>query len=136
MSGPFGRILRGVFEALGGGVLGAAHAFAPASPERHLRLQFCLELFTGYARFACALGKRGYYCIATDIRWGDDHNLVDSKLRATILGWVLAKVILIVLAGFICLSFSKPRNMPGGPPPLRDSQSVAGCPDFCSNHFV
>ena len=56
--------------------------------------------------------------------------MVDSKLRATILGWVQAKVILIVLAGFICSSFSKARSMPGGLPPLRDSQNVAGYPDL------
>ena len=56
--------------------------------------------------------------------------MVDSKLRATLLGWVQAKVILIVVAGFSCSSFSKARNMPGGPPPLRDSQNVAGHPDL------
>ena len=56
--------------------------------------------------------------------------MVGSELRATILGWFLAKVILIFLAGFICSSFSKARNMPGGPPPLRDLHNVAGYPDL------
>ena len=82
--GPLVRFCE-VAEALGGGGLGAAHALAPTSPERPLRLQFCLELFAGSTSFARALGKRGHYCIAIDIRWGDDHIMVDSRLRATIL---------------------------------------------------
>ena len=58
--GPSGPVLRGVIEVLRGNVLGAAHAFAPASSERRLKILFCVELFAGSARFVRVLGKFGH----------------------------------------------------------------------------
>ena len=95
-----------------------------------MKIKYCLELFAGSSRFAMAMGRLGYYVIAIDIRFGEDHDLLSSKLRGAIMGWVQAKAIFAILAGFICSSFSKARNMPGGPPPLRNSENVAGFPDL------
>ena len=78
----------------------------------------------------------GFYVIAVDIRFGVDHDLQSARLRNAILGWVQAKWVVIVLAGFICSSFSTARNMPGGPPPLRDSARVAGFDDLRPSDVV
>jgi len=95
-----------------------------------LKMRFALELFCGTARWSRAMGRRGYYCIAIDLRFGGEHNLCGRELQRRINGWIQAHWVIAVLAGFPCTSFSRARNMPGGPPALRTSDFLYGLPDL------
>ena len=55
-----------------------------------MKIKYCLELFAGSSRFAMAMGRMGYYVIAIDIRFGEDHDLLSPKLRGAIMGRVQA----------------------------------------------
>ena len=91
-------------------------------------MRFCVELFCGSARWSKAVGRLGYYCVAIDMRFGGEHDLTGRELQQRIYGWIQAGWTIAVLAGFPCTSFSRARNMPGGPPALRTSDFLSGLP--------
>ena len=93
-------------------------------------MRFCIELFCGTARWSKAVGRLGFYCVAIDLRYGHEHDLTRRDLQMKIKGWVQAHWLIILLAGFPCTSFSKARNMPGGPPALRTAEFITGLPDL------
>ena len=87
-----------------GGLLRAVAAFETSKGvERPLKMRFALELFCGTARWSRAMGRRGYYCIAIDLRFGGEHNLCGRELQRRINGWIQAHWVIAVLAGFRAL---------------------------------
>ena len=98
-----------------------------------MKVRFCVELFCGSARWSKAIGRRGYYCVAIDMRFGGEHDLTGRELQQRIHGWAQAAWVIAVLAGFPCTSFSRARNMPGGPPALRISDHFEGWPGLCQS---
>ncbi len=103
-------------------------AFVASLNQRLLVVTIVLELFSGSGRFGRAAAAAGEWVLTIDIRFGDHHDLNRRSLQMKILGWIQAGQIRYVLAGFPCQSFSRARNMPGGPPALRNSDNVRGFP--------
>ena len=128
--GPATSLRAAVRLAARQGLVRAVSSFATSgsSPERPLKVCFCLELFCGSARWSRSVGRQGFYVIAIDMRYGADHDLSRRDLQQKIRGWVQAHWVIAVLAGFPCTSFSRARNMPGGPPALRTTEYIAGLP--------
>ena len=52
-----------------------------------------------------------------------------NKGRALILGWIHSRQVCAVHLGTPCQSFSRARDQPGGPPPLRSDALPLGLPD-------
>ena len=76
------------------------------------------------------MGLLGFYVVAIDLRYGAEHDITRVELRRRIIDWVQARWVIATLAGFPCTSFSRARNMPGGPPALRTSDYITGLPEL------
>ena len=76
------------------------------------------------------MGRLGFYVVAIDLRYGAEHDITRVELRRQIIGWVQARWVIATPAGFPCTSFSRARNMPGGPPALRTSDYITGLPEL------
>ncbi len=105
-------------------------AFASSLSQRLLPVRIVVELFAGSCRWSKAAALAGEWVLSVDLRFGDHHDLSKVKLQRCVLGWIQAGWVRYVLAGFPCGSFSKARNIPGGPPALRDAANVAGFSDL------
>ena len=129
---PDPAVRRAVRERAPRGARAAMQAFAASLGQALLRVQVVLELFSGSGRFSRAAAAAGECVLSIDLQFGFDTNdLLSPQLQRDILGWIQAGWIKYMLSGFCCQSFSKARNIPGGPPPLRAPQYVLGLPDLC-----
>ena len=108
---------------------GAGSAFTSAVP-RHIKFVFVLELWAGTGRFSSSMAKLGYAVVLIDIRFHDSHDLTKQKLQHGILGWIRARHVLFTWMGILCKSWSRARNMPGGPAMLRNTDSIMGLCDI------
>ena len=66
--------------------------------------------------------------IEIDIRWNDEYDLTRPRFQKLVRGWLLAGQVAAVWLGTPCSSFSRARDRPGGPPPLRSNACVLGLP--------
>ncbi len=105
--------------------------FAATLRQQLLVVQVVLELFSGAGGFSKAAANLGELVISIDIQFGVDTNdLSQRPLQLLVCGWIQAGYVKCVLAGFSCGSFSRARNIPGGPPALRNQEFVKGLPDL------
>ena len=92
----------------------AGSAFKAAVP-RPLIFKFVLELWSGTGRFSSAMTKLSYTCILSDIRCDSAHDITQHELHNIILGWSRLVHAQYAWMGVLCKSWSRARNMPGGP---------------------
>jgi len=88
-----------------------------------------LEVFSGSGRLSSAVADRGMPTLLWDITLGEEYDLLRVKNRALILGWLKSRQVCAVHLGTPCQSFSRARDIPGGPPPLRSDALPLGLPD-------
>ena len=74
--------------------------------------------------------KFGYTCILIDIRLSEGHDITKADFQNAIIGWISAGHVLYTWMGVLCKSWSRARNMPGGPCMLRNSEFVMGLEDI------
>ena len=63
-----------------------------------------------------------------DLKFGPLFDLSRRKLQRQVISWIQAGHVKYILGGFPSRSYSRARNMPGGPPALRNGDHVAGLP--------
>ena len=91
-----------------------------------------LEVFSGSG----ALSKAWWQCrrlagvpiFELDIANDGSLDLLTRKLQQNVLGWVRAGLVTTVWLGTPCNSWSRAREIPGGPPPLRSGDFPLGLP--------
>ena len=93
-----------------------------------------LELFSGSGRWAAAwrstTSARRFDCFELDIRWHLKNDLLSPSVQRRIRGWIRSGLICAVWMGTPCNSFSRARDRPGGPPPLRSDDHPHGLPNL------
>ena len=113
---------------------GPRRAFAAAiEAGRRLSVKiqpFVVELFAGTARFSAAAARKGFFVTSFDWGCGPLYDLGRKDVQALILGWIRAGLVLFLLAGIPCQSWSRARMQPGGPQMLRDIANIMGLPEL------
>ena len=89
---------------------------------------FVIELFAGTGRFSAAAARQGLFVMSFDWSCGPLYDLSRKEVQALILGWIRAGIVLFLLAGIPCQSWSRARMQPGGPQMLRDLANIMGLP--------
>ena len=87
-----------------------------------------MELFAGSGSFSTEWRKIVQVPIVEfDIRWGDRYDLVQKKQQQQLVrGWLTAGWVIAVWMGPPSSSFSRARDRPGGPPPIRSDRQPLG----------
>ena len=84
---------------------------------------FVLELFSGSAHFSHSLANIGIECHAYDIENGPQCNLLRPSILKGIEALLKAKIVICVLLGMPCQTWSRARRNDGrGPGPLRNDE--------------
>ena len=103
------------------------------SQGKPLRLpKLALEIFAGTGRWSAALRRKGYVVLEWDIRHSQHLDLCKQKMQRLIKAAVRARILWAIHLGTPCSSFSRARDRPGGPPPLRSNQEPWGKNDLKS----
>ena len=92
-----------------------------------------LELFSGSGQFSTACRRRRalrHPAFEFDFEHDPSHDLCLRAVQQTVRGWLRGRLVCGVWLGTPCTSMTKARNIPGGPPPLRDALHVLGLPDL------
>ena len=98
-----------------------------------LPVKFALELFAGSGNLSAEWRKIVQVPIVEfDIRWGDRYDLVQKKQQQLIRGWLTAGWVIAVWMGPPSSSFSRARDRPGGPVPLRSDAKPLGLEEMDS----
>ena len=107
--------------------------FEASSSVRHsLRSLVFLELFSGTARLAKAISRRGLQSLAYDVNFNEGCDLLCPKVVEGIKRLIREKHVGGVWLGFPCNSWSLARRDDGvGPPPLRNNTNgLFGLPNL------
>jgi hypothetical protein len=99
------------------------------SPRASLTIPVFLEVFSGTGKLSAAVSERGLPTLLWDITLGEEYDLMRNRNRLLILGWIQSRQVCAVHLGTPCQSFSRARDQPGGPPPLRSDALPLGLPD-------
>lgn len=92
---------------------------------------FFLEIFSGSGRLGqCVLKDNNVPVLLWDIQYGPEYDLRSLKKRQLIAGWMRAGFICGGHLGTPCNSFTRARDNPPGPPPLRSNSHVLGLPNL------
>ena len=103
------------------------HPIPALSPSRSLTVQVFLEIFCGCARLSHAVARiTGWPVLMWDITLGSEYDLRKSSNRRLILEWVRCNWVVGFHLGTPCESFSRARDVPPGPPPLRSNDRPLG----------
>ncbi len=105
------------------------HPIPALSPSTGLTVQVFLEIFCGCARLRLshAVAKvTGWAVLMWDITLGPEYDLTKSSNRRLILEWVRCNWVVGFHLGTPCESFSRARDVPPGPPPLRSNDRPLG----------
>lgn len=90
-----------------------------------------LELFSGCGRLGrCFSRMCNTHVLLWDISMGPDYDLRKLHNRHKIMGWMRANRVCGGHLGTPCNSFSRARDNPPGPPPLRSNDCVLGLPNL------
>ena len=103
---------------------------AAGTIPRMIRERVFLEIFSGCGRLCKAMSDRGYRVLPWDITQGPAFELLFLRNRQLIKGWIASQAIVCFHLGTPCSSWSRARDRPGGPPPLRSDSSLWGFPDL------
>ena len=94
-------------------------------------VSFFLEIFSGSGHLASAVHTTmGCACLLWDISLGAAYDLTKRCNQRRILHWLEQGYICGGHLGTPCNSFSRARDRPGGPPPLRSDQRPLGLPQL------
>ena len=85
-----------------------------------------VEVFSGSGRWAAAMRSRNFYVIECDIR--DKIDCSSTGFKKLIVGAMRNQLIDAIHFGTPCASFSRARERPNGPPPLRSNAHIWGLP--------
>lgn len=97
------------------------------SPSRCLAVAVFIEIFSGCGKLASAVARvTGWTVLLWDINLGDDYDLTKASNRGKIVNWIRAGLILGLHLGTPCESFSRARDVPPGPMPLRSDARPLG----------
>lgn len=101
------------------------------TPCRGLRARFFLEIFSGTGNLGRAVARvTGWMVLLWDICLGAEYDLRSPQKRRMILDWIRSGVILGIHLGTPCHSFTRARDVPPGPPPLRSNECPLGLPNL------
>lgn len=87
-----------------------------------------IEFFSGSGHLSRALRRRGWFVIEIDIV--HDFDILKRGRLSWLRGVLMGGLIDAVHFGTPCSSFSRARDRPNGPPPLRSDSMVLGLPDL------
>ena len=93
--------------------------------------RFFIEIFSGSGRLGrCVSKDNNIPVLLWDIQYGPEYDLRSLKKRQLIAGWMRAGFICGGHLGTPCNSFTRARDNPPGPPPLRSNAHVLGLPNL------
>ena len=72
--------------------------------------------------------RLGLRVLPWDVRFGPSYDLVKRKHQSLLHGWVLSRAVSAVHLRTPCCSWSRARDRPGGPPPIRSNSLIWGLP--------
>ena len=101
---------------------GGPKVFPPEGQALASTKKYVLEIFSGCARLSRACSRRGFFCIAYDIEYGNNCDLLNSKVFDSLVKFIQkhSHEIALVWFGTPCTTWSRARKYDGGPRPLRD----------------
>eukprot|EP00438_Fugacium_kawagutii_P018856 Skav230896 [mRNA] locus=scaffold2765:199618:204679:- [translate_table: standard] len=100
-------------------------------PGRTLHAPVFLEIFSGSGRLGRSIARAtGWFVLLWDIMLGADYDLTMRSNQHMLLGWVRSGLVVGAHLGVPCNSFSRARDQPGGPPPLRSDLQPLGLDDL------
>ena len=112
----------------------------PAAARARGASRFGLELFAGSAHFTQAWHRerllKNVPMFPVDVKAGDDHDLLLRKSQKRVLGWIAGHRVAAVWLGTPCTSFSRARDVPPGPPPLRSDARPYGLAGLSANDVL
>ena len=95
--------------------------------HRALKGQVFLEIFSGSGRLGRAVMKHcSLPVLLWDVTYGIEYDLCVRKNQWKIIEWIRCGAIAAGHLGTPCNSFSRARDQPGGPPPLRSDSKPLG----------
>ena len=101
------------------------------NPGRALVCAVFIEIFSGCGRLASSIAKTtGWFCLLWDIELGAEYDLRSPAKRRMLAGWVKSGFVKGFHLGTPCESFSRARDVPPGPPPLRSDLRPLGLDDL------
>ena len=111
-------------------VAGAGRGGQPSSLPKPLNVPVIIDFFSGEGNFGRECSAAGFYVLLWDIRLGPKYDLVSRHNRSMIIGWVTAALVQGWGAGIPCGTFSRARDAPPGPFPLRSDAEPMGKSDL------
>eukprot|EP00438_Fugacium_kawagutii_P006869 Skav205284 [mRNA] locus=scaffold1690:137803:145924:+ [translate_table: standard] len=97
------------------------------NPGRVLHAPIFLELFSGSGRLGRTIARMtGWFVLLWDVMLGPEYDLTTRSNQHMVLNWVRSGLVVGAHLGVPCNSFSRARDQPGGPPPLRSDASPLG----------
>ena len=100
-------------------------------PQFSLHEEVFIEIFCGCGRLGKAVSREcNLPVLLWDVNFGPEYDLLVPGNRRLILGWLRSGRIKGGHLGLPCNSFTRARDNPPGPPPLRSNQHVLGLPNL------
>ena len=100
-------------------------------PERAWTVPVFLEIFSGSGHLSISVARiTGWITLLWDITLGPEYDLRSAANRRRIAGWMRSGWIVGFHLGTPCNSFTRARDVPPGPPPLRSDQQPLGLSDL------
>lgn len=97
------------------------------NPGRSLQSPVFVEIFSGTGRLGRCIGRlTGWLVLLWDITLGPEYDLTKRSNQHLLFNWVRSGLIVGAHLGLPCNSFSRARDQPGGPPPLRSDAQPLG----------
>ena len=101
------------------------------NPHRSLATPVFLEIFSGCGHLASSVARyTGWPVLLWDISLGAEYDLRSPSKRRMIRNWVRTGLVRAFHLGTPCESFSRARDVPPGPPPLRSNEYPLGLSDL------
>ena len=108
-----------------------SRVYPALDPQLSLTCRVFIEIFSGCERLAKAVARvTGWMVLVWDISLGVDYDLMAPANRRKLLEWVRCGWVVGFHLGTPCESFSRARDVPPGPPPLRSDTMPLGLPDL------
>ena len=100
-------------------------------PGRAWTVPVFLELFSGSGHLSLSISRIcGWPVLLWDISLGPEYDLRSPKNRRLVADWIRSGFIIGFHLGTPCESYSRARDVPPGPPPLRSDSSPLGLPNL------